>query len=120
MSQPAEIKMAFALCAAQDGKCFYCGVNFSGPTRNGSHSAGTQWTRDHLISVANGGEARRNLVLACARCNTVKSSANATKEQIEHAEKIWAKALNWGSAFYGRAVWWDNLSEPIAASVTQA
>src|SRR4051812_34495038 len=100
------VKLAFALCAAQEGKCFYCGVRFTGP-RAGERWIPTQWTRDHIRPQAGGNGNSYNVVLACQKCNNEKADRPPTQEQLERAARMWAKALNIGLAFHGDGLsWW--------------
>lgn len=62
-----------ALCVVQGSRCYYCFDPFPniGPRR---------FQRDHLVPVAHGGSWDiQNIVLACARCNGLKSDQGAER-----------------------------------------
>lgn len=94
--------MAFALCAAQGGKCFYCEVMFTGPVApKAADLRATQWTRDHLLPKCNGHGRIRNIILACVRCNSKKGKRSATLQEMERAAEVWKRAGIVFGAFMG-------------------
>lgn len=66
----------------QDGLCFYCGEALIDPDGDG------QYHRDHFVALVNGGRGDlENTVLACTRCNLLKSS-NDGHYFIRRARKL--------------------------------
>lgn len=90
-----SMTIAQALCAAQDGLCFYCGREFTGPAGQQKIGAAepNNWTRDHLRSRSNGHGTPKNIVLACSRCNQDKKDEDATDEQLRRAEIVHSRAV---------------------------
>lgn len=90
-----------ALCAAQDGLCFYCGVEFTGRKLNGDKARPSQWSVDHLLPSSAGHARSKNSVLACNNCNISKKNIPATDEQLRRAQIIHAAAMRLMLAFNG-------------------
>jgi hypothetical protein len=80
------------ICAAQEGKCFYCGGEFRGQrvTERRKSPRPDKWTRDHLFPVSQGGGKLRNIVLACEACNTGKKDRAPTENEIVRAARVFA------------------------------
>lgn len=82
------------ICAAQEGKCFYCGGEFRGQHLSSSkrHAKDRKgkWTRDHLIPDSKGGGKLRNIILACVGCNIAKKDRDPTEDEIVRAARIFA------------------------------
>lgn len=91
--------VAHALCCAQDGRCFYCQQQFTGPRTKRVRPG--QWTRDHLLPASRNNSAARNIVLACVNCNTRKSDRPATPTEINRAVSVHNKARMLMLAFNG-------------------
>jgi hypothetical protein len=101
------MSVAHALCAAQDGRCFFCDEEFTGPRLTGKKEKRTKgsrgWTRDHLLPAALGGGRGANIVLACHGCNTAKGNTPAVADQIARARAIHASARRMLVIFNGGA-----------------
>lgn len=82
-----------AIFAAQEGRCFYCFLEFTGGPQGKRHRA-SRWTRDHLHPAHAGNGAARNIVLACMNCNSkVKCGRAPSESEIVRAAAIHAEAL---------------------------
>jgi 5-methylcytosine-specific restriction endonuclease McrA len=98
----ADMTIAHALCAAQGGRCFYCGQDFKGRQKNRFGSA-KSWTRDHIRAASKGHKRLGNIVLACGGCNTRKGDREPTQEEIGRADAVQREALRIITAFNGLA-----------------
>lgn len=105
----AGIKIIDALlCAAQDGRCFYCNGLFCGQsgTRMKTRKVG-RWTRDHLRARSNGHGLGGNTVLACAPCNMNKGAREPTDDELTRASMIFGIVNRLGVALIGPRWEWD-------------
>ena len=96
----ADLSITQALFAAQDGKCFYCSVEFTGRIgRRTKRSTG--WTRDHLRPRSAGNTNAMNIVLACQGCNDDKKSRQPSSDEVARALIVWRTAHRFIVSFNG-------------------
>lgn len=101
-SSGRNMTMAHALFAAQEGICFYCFCEFTGPPA-GRKNRATRWSRDHVNPASAGNGRTRNLVLACHACQQVKGNRTPTQAELVRADAIHAEALRLIIGFNGGA-----------------
>jgi hypothetical protein len=65
--------------ARQKGKCFYCERQMKPPRLPFHGYDGLAATREHRIPRSRGGGNGRNVVLACADCNSLKGNLTETE-----------------------------------------
>ena len=119
----ADMSIPQALCAAQDGKCFYCPLEFEGKSTNDNRKRG--WTLDHVRPESKGHGYAWNVVLACCICNSKKSDRDPTDEELARAAKVHETAVRLFTNFNGHAPpQWKPKSatepEPVLAPVVEA
>jgi hypothetical protein len=93
------------LCACQDGRCFYCGHEFSGPPRQGRGRRPSQWSKDHLWPKRAGGQSTRNIVLACNHCNTEKGDRVPTQDEVDRASVLFERVRKMGKIVVATDFW---------------
>jgi|GEM_PF-1351656 len=86
------MEVASALLAVQDGRCFYCAVEFDGPAGRGRWKPAA-WTREHLYPKSQGFRLENNCVLSCAKCNRNKGSRTPGKNEVQRAYLVMQKAM---------------------------
>lgn len=84
--------MASALLCVQDGRCFYCSVEFDGPVGKGRWRP-KAWTREHVYPKRGGYTLENNCVLSCAKCNRNKGAREPGKNEVSRAYVIMQKAV---------------------------
>jgi 5-methylcytosine-specific restriction endonuclease McrA len=83
-SADKAVRQLAAIVERQGGLCFYCEEPFE--AIHPFHA-----TRDHVVPKSRGGKGGRNLVAACAQCNTRKASMPL---QAFLTRKRWAEAVS--------------------------
>jgi hypothetical protein len=99
----AAMTVPQALCCAQDGRCFYCHGEFTGPRSNKKGNAANKdkWTRDHLRAASKGHQRLGNVILACYSCNLAKGNREPTAGELAHAATVQIAAMRIMRIFNG-------------------